>query len=50
LKKTHKDDLSLIENLCKDFDKTAKAVNELLVSNAELSTKNSDLAKTLSSK
>jgi chromosome segregation ATPase len=50
LKKTHKDVLSLIENLCKDFDKTAKAVNELRVSNAELSTKNSDLAKTLSSK
>jgi chromosome segregation ATPase len=50
LKITHKDDLSLIENPCKDFDKIAKAVNELRVSNAELSTKNSDLAKTLSSK
>jgi uncharacterized protein YeeX (DUF496 family) len=50
LKKTHEDDLNLIENLRKDSDKTAKVVDELRVSNAELSIKNSDLAKTLSSK
>jgi hypothetical protein len=50
LKKTREDDLNLIENLRKDSDKTAKVVDELRVSNAELSIKNSDLAKTLSSK
>jgi ABC-type branched-subunit amino acid transport system ATPase component len=50
LKKTHEDDLKLIENLCKDSDKNAKDVDELHVNSAELSTKNSDLAKTLSSK
>jgi predicted nucleic acid-binding Zn-ribbon protein len=40
----------MIENLRKDSDKNAKTVDELRVSNAELSTKNSDLAKTLSNK
>jgi uncharacterized protein YeeX (DUF496 family) len=40
----------MIENLRKDYDKNAKIVDELRVSNAELSTKNSYLAKTLSSK
>jgi uncharacterized protein YeeX (DUF496 family) len=38
----------MIENLRKDSDKNAKTVDELCVSNAELSTKNSELAKTLS--
>jgi vacuolar-type H+-ATPase subunit I/STV1 len=42
--------LKLIENLRKDSDKNAKAVDEFGVNNYELSTKNSDLAKTLSSK
>jgi vacuolar-type H+-ATPase subunit I/STV1 len=48
--KTHEDDLNLIEKFWKDSDKNAKVVDELRVSNTELSTKNSDLAKTLSSK
>jgi chromosome segregation ATPase len=48
LKKTHEDDLNLIENLRKDSDRSAKAVDELRASNVELSTKNSDLAKSLS--
>jgi hypothetical protein len=50
LKKTHEDDLKLIENLRKDCDKTSKAADDLRVSNAEISTRNCDLAKTLSSK
>jgi chromosome segregation ATPase len=50
LKKTHEDDLNLIENLRKDSDKNAKTIDELHASNAELSTKNSDLAKALSGK
>jgi chromosome segregation ATPase len=50
LNKTHECDLKMIDNLRKDFDKNAKTVDALCVSNAELSTKNSDLAKTLSSK
>jgi DNA repair exonuclease SbcCD ATPase subunit len=50
LKKTHEDDPNLIENLCKDSGRNAKAVDELRVSNIELSIKNSNLAKTLSSK
>jgi vacuolar-type H+-ATPase subunit I/STV1 len=50
LKKIHEDDLSLIHNLRKDSDKVAKTVDELRVSNAKLSTKNSDLVKTLSAK
>jgi chromosome segregation ATPase len=50
LKKTHEDDLNLIENLRKNSDRNAKAVDELRVSNTELSTKNSDFANTLSSK
>jgi hypothetical protein len=40
----------MIENLRKDSDKNAKIVDELRISNAELSTKNSDPAKTLISK
>jgi hypothetical protein len=40
----------MIENLRKDSDKNAKTVDELFVSNAELSAKNSNLAKTLSIK
>jgi hypothetical protein len=40
----------MFENLRKDSDKNGKTVNEIHVSNAELSTKNSDLAKTLRSK
>jgi chromosome segregation ATPase len=50
LNKTHECDLKMIDNLRKDFDKNAKTVDALCVSNAELSTKNSDLAMTLSSK
>jgi hypothetical protein len=42
-KKTHDDDLSLIENLHKDHDKSSKTVEDLHHNN-------SDLAKTLSSK
>jgi hypothetical protein len=38
LKKTHEDDLKLIENLHKDSDKNAKAVDEFGVNNYELST------------
>jgi hypothetical protein len=40
----------MIENLRKDSDKNAKIVDELRDSKAELSTKNSDLTKTLSNK
>jgi chromosome segregation ATPase len=47
LNKTHKDDFDLIKNLRKDSDRNAKVVDQLCVSNTELSTKNSDLAKTL---
>jgi hypothetical protein len=43
LQKTHGDDLSLIENLCKDHDKSSKTVEDLHHNNV-------DLAKTLSSK
>jgi DNA repair exonuclease SbcCD ATPase subunit len=50
LDKTHEDDLRMIKNLHKDSDKNAKTVDELRVSNAELLTKNFDLAKTLSVK
>jgi vacuolar-type H+-ATPase subunit I/STV1 len=50
LKKTPEDELGMIENLRKESDKNAKAVDELRVNNTKLSTKNSDLAKTLSSK
>jgi Rad3-related DNA helicase len=42
-KKTHDEDLKLIENLRKDHDKSSKADEDLCVDNA-------DLAKTLSSK
>jgi predicted nucleic acid-binding Zn-ribbon protein len=35
--KTHEDDLKLIENLRKDFDKNTKIVDELHVSKVELS-------------
>jgi hypothetical protein len=48
--KTHEDDLKMIEKLHKDSDKNAKTVDELCVSNAKLSTKNSNLVKTLSNK
>jgi predicted nucleic acid-binding Zn-ribbon protein len=50
LKKTHEDDLKLIENLRKDCDKSSKVVDDLRINNADLSTKSSHLAKTLSSK
>jgi vacuolar-type H+-ATPase subunit I/STV1 len=40
----------LTENLRKDSDKNAKAVDKLRVNNTKLSTKNFDLAKTLSAK
>jgi vacuolar-type H+-ATPase subunit I/STV1 len=50
LKKTHEDDLKMTENLRHDSDKNAKVVDELRASKIELSTWNSDLAKTLSSK
>jgi TolA-binding protein len=50
LKKTHEDDLKLIENLRQDIDKSTKTIEELRGVNTELSTRNSDLAKTLSSK
>jgi chromosome segregation ATPase len=50
LKKTHEDDLNLIENLRKDLDKNAKTIDEVRDSNVQLSMKNSDLAKALSGK
>jgi uncharacterized protein YeeX (DUF496 family) len=50
LDKTHEDVLKMIENLRKDSDKNAKTVDELRDSKAELSTKNTDLTKTLSRK
>jgi hypothetical protein len=43
LQKTHEDDLSLIENLCKNHDRSSKVVEDLRVNNA-------DLARSLSSK
>jgi hypothetical protein len=43
LQKTHNDDLRLIENLCKDHDKSSKATEDLQTNNA-------DLTKTLSNK
>jgi hypothetical protein len=43
LRKTHDDDLSLIENLRKDHDKSSKAIEDLRTNNV-------DLAKTLSNK
>jgi aspartyl/asparaginyl-tRNA synthetase len=36
LKKPHEDDFKLIENLCKDCDKTSKVAHDLRVSNADL--------------
>jgi hypothetical protein len=42
-KKTHDEDLRLIENLRKDYDKSSKAAKDLRTNNA-------DLAKTLSNK
>jgi DNA repair exonuclease SbcCD ATPase subunit len=50
LKKTCEDDLKMIENLRQDSDRSAKVVDELRASKTELSTRNSDLTKTLSSK
>jgi hypothetical protein len=43
LQKTHDEDLKLIENLCKDYNKSSKAVEDLRTNNA-------DLARTLSNK
>jgi uncharacterized protein (DUF305 family) len=43
LQNTHEEDLKLIENLCKDHDKSSKAAEDLRVNNV-------DLAKTLSAK
>jgi hypothetical protein len=43
LRKTHDDDLRMIENLCKDHGKSLKTAEDLLTNNA-------DLAKSLSSK
>jgi hypothetical protein len=40
----------MIENLRKDADKSTKTIDELRSVNAELSTKNTKLAKTLSTK
>jgi vacuolar-type H+-ATPase subunit I/STV1 len=50
LKKTHEDDLTLIENLRQDSDRNTKTIDELRAAKTELSTRNSDLVKTLSSK
>jgi hypothetical protein len=50
LKKTHEDDLTLIENLRQDSDRSTKAIDELRAAKTELSTRNLDLGKTLSSK
>jgi predicted nucleic acid-binding Zn-ribbon protein len=43
LQKTHDDDLSLIENLCRNYDKSSKMAKDLRANNA-------DLARSLSSK
>jgi hypothetical protein len=43
LQKTHDEDLRLIENFCKDYDKSSKAAEDLRTNNA-------DLAKALSNK
>jgi septal ring factor EnvC (AmiA/AmiB activator) len=40
LKKTHEDDLKLIENLRQDSDRNARTTNELHASKTELSTRN----------
>jgi archaellum component FlaC len=50
LKKTHEDGIKLIENLCQDSNKNTKTIDELRSVKTELSTRNSDLTKTLSSK
>jgi hypothetical protein len=36
LRKTHDDDLRLIENICKDHDKSLKTVEDLHTNNADL--------------
>jgi chromosome segregation ATPase len=50
LKKTREDDLKLIENLRQDADKSSKNIDELRSAKTVLSTRNSDVAKTLSNK
>jgi chromosome segregation ATPase len=50
LNKTREVDLKMIENLRKYADKSTKTIDELRSTNAELSTKNTKLAKTLSTK
>jgi vacuolar-type H+-ATPase subunit I/STV1 len=50
LYKTREDDLKMIENLHRDADKSTKTIDELRSTNIELSTKNIELAKTLSPK
>jgi hypothetical protein len=50
LKKTHEDDLKLIENLRQDADKNTKTIDELSSAKTALSIKNSNLTKTLSNK
>jgi hypothetical protein len=50
LKKTHEDDVKLIENLRQNLDKSTKTIDELRRAKTELSIRNLDLAKTLSGK
>jgi hypothetical protein len=50
LNKTREDDLKMIKNLHKDDDTNTKTIDELRNANSELSTKNTELAKTLSTK
>jgi DNA repair exonuclease SbcCD ATPase subunit len=50
LAKAHDNDLKMIQNLRKYVDKSITAINELCGANAELVTRNVDLAKTLSTR
>jgi hypothetical protein len=50
LNKTHENDLKMIENLRIDANKNTETIDELRNTNTELSTKNTELAKTLSTK
>jgi chromosome segregation ATPase len=50
LNKTREDDLKMIENLCKAADKSTKTIDVLRSANRKLLTKNTELAKSLSTK
>jgi hypothetical protein len=50
LNKIREDDLKMTENLHRDVDKSTTTIDELRSTNVEISTKNTELAKTLSMK